>query len=204
VNSTGGSPQSEEYARIINTNSSIRWSIIFRAARSSRWAIEPDEATSLQPFSKTSPRGSSHAVRDLRPILPVLPVKDMDERCSSCKAREALAFYCSRNKAQWKSARSIHVGRSLRQRDAQPSVVPGLRRRGGNSGRAKYHGEWGFEIPQRPCCAESCTSFGPSLATRLDGDKLERMKKLMTMHIPSALEGITGWMLVTGGPNSSS
>jgi len=195
--------QSDEYARIINTKQFDTLIKYFsdgevvcggQSNRDERY-IAP---TILKNVSTDAPVMQSEI---FGPILPVLPVKDMDAALQFVQQREKpLAFYVfSEDKAAVENilAHSTSGGACVNE-TINHLVVSGLPFGGvGNSGIGKYHGEWGFrEFSNARAVLNHATSFDPSLRyPPYNGDKLPRMKKLMTMQIPAALEGVTGWLL---------
>ena len=200
----GDDPQkSDEFARIINTkqfDTIVEYlkdgEIVHggRNDRSDRY-IEP---TLLKNVSPESPVMQNEI---FGPILPVLTFKKMEEALLFVQKREKpLAFYIfSESRATIKQvlAGSTSGGACVNE-TINHLVVSGLPFGGvGNSGMGKYHGEWGFrEFSNARAVLDHDTSFDPALRyPPYDGDKLPRMKKLMTMKIPSALDGLVGWAL---------
>jgi aldehyde dehydrogenase (NAD+) len=195
--------QSDEYARIINTKQFDALVKYFKdgemvcggqSNREERYIVP----TILKNVSPESPVMQSEI---FGPILPVLPVKDMDTALQFVQQREKpLAFYVfSEDKAAVEKilAHSTSGGACVNE-TINHLVVSGLPFGGvGNSGMGKYHGEWGFrEFSNARAVLNHDTSFDPSLRyPPYNGDKLPRMKKLMTMQIPAFLEGVTGWLL---------
>ena len=195
--------QSEEYARIINTKQFDTLVNYFSSGEIICGGQSNRDERYIAPtiLKNVSPEAPVMQCEIFGPILPVMPVKDMDEALQFVQKREKpLAFYVfSGNKGTVEKVLAVSTsGGACVNETLNHLVVPGLPFGGvGNSGMGKYHGEWGFrEFSNARAVLNHATSFDPSLRyPPYDGDKLERMKKLMTMHIPSALEGITGWML---------
>ena len=200
----GDDPQkSDEYARIINTKQFdtiieyLKDGEIVHGGRSDRGSryIEP---TLLKNVSPESPVMQNEI---FGPILPVLTFKEIDDALLFVQKREKpLAFYIfSEDKATVEKvlAGSTSGGACVNE-TINHLVVPGLPFGGvGNSGMGKYHGEWGFrDFSNARAVLNHGTSFDPELRyPPYTGDKLPRMKKLMTMKIPSTFESLTGWML---------
>jgi aldehyde dehydrogenase (NAD+) len=194
---------SEEYARIINTKQFDTLVTYFSNGEIVCGGQSNREERYIAPtiLKKVSPEAPVMQSEIFGPILPVLSVKDMDEALQFVQDREKpLAFYVfSENKATVEKVitKSTSGGACVNE-TINHLVVPGLPFGGvGNSGMGKYHGEWGFrEFSNARAVLNHTTSFDPSLRyPPYDGDRLGRMKKLMTMRLPSAFEGITGWML---------
>lgn len=198
---------SEEYARIINTKQFDTLVKYFtdgeivtggQSNRDERY-IAP---TILKNVSPDSPVMQSEI---FGPILPVLTVKDMDESLEFVQKREKpLAFYIfSEDKAAVeKVLASSTSGGACVNETMNHLAVPGLPFGGvGNSGMGKYHGEWGFrEFSNARAVLDHATSFDPPLRyPSYSNGKLERMKKMMTMRIPAALEGLIGGLLGVAG-----
>ena len=195
--------QSEEFARIINTKQFDTLVTYFSNGEivCGGQSIRDERYIAPTILTKVSPEAPVMQSEIFGPILPVLAVKDMDDALQFVQKREKpLAFYVfSENKATVDKviAKSTSGGACVNE-TINHLVVPGLPFGGvGNSGMGKYHGEWGFrEFSNARALLNHGTSFDPELRyPPYSGGKLERMKKLMTMHIPSAFEGITGWML---------
>jgi aldehyde dehydrogenase (NAD+) len=199
--------QSEEYARIINTKQFdtiveyLKDGEIVHGGRSDRndRYIEP---TLLKNVSPEKPVMQNEI---FGPILPVLTFKTIDEALLFVQKREKpLAFYIfseNRKTIDHVLANSTSGGACVNE-TINHLVVPGLPFGGvGNSGMGKYHGEWGFrEFSNARAVLDHDTSFDPALRyPPYTGDKLPRMKKLMTMKLPSAFDGVMGWLLAHWG-----
>ncbi len=195
--------ESVEYARIINTkqfDTLVKYfndgEIVIggQSNRDDRY-IAP---TILKNVSPDAPVMQSEI---FGPILPVLPVKDMDEALQFVRNREKpLAFYVfSEDNAVVEKALSQSTsGGACVNETMNHLAIPGLPFGGvGNSGMGKYHGEWGFrEFSNARAVLDHATNFDPDLRyPPYAGEKLARMKKLMNLRFPAALEGVTGGLL---------
>ncbi len=194
---------SPEYARIINTrqyDALIKYfedgeAVIGGQSNRDELFIAP---TILKNVSPDSPVMQNEI---FGPILPILPVKDMDEALQFVQEREKpLAFYIFSEDRDTihKVLSSSTSGGVCVNETMNHLAVPGLPFGGvGNSGMGKYHGEWGFrEFSNARAVLDHATGFDPAVRyPPYAGDKLERMKKLMSMRIPAALEGLTGRLL---------
>jgi len=195
--------QSEDYARIINTKQfdcllgMLEQGEIVCGGESNR-----DERY-IAPTILKNVSPTAHVMRDeiFGPILPVLAVKDMDEALQFVQQREKpLAFYIfSEDQATVEKviAHSTSGGACVNE-TINHLVVPGLPFGGvGNSGMGKYHGEWGFrEFSNARALLNHGTSFDPAVRYPPYNDaKIAKMKKLMNMRIPGALEGVMRWLL---------
>ena len=81
-------------------------------------------------------------------------------------------------------------------------VVSGLPFGGvGNSGMGKYHGEWGFrDFSNARALLNHGTSFDPALRyPPYTDEKMNKMKKLMTMKLPGVLDGLMHFLLGNWG-----
>lgn len=194
---------SPEYARIINTrqyDALIKYFedgevVIGGQSNRDELFIAP---TILKNVSPDSPVMQNEI---FGPILPILPVKDMDEALQFVQEREKpLAFYIFSEDRDTihKVLSSSTSGGVCVNETMNHLAVPGLPFGGvGNSGMGKYHGEWGFrEFSNARAVLDHATGFDPAVRyPPYAGDKLERMKKLISMRIPAALEGLTGRLL---------
>ncbi|HCS40820.1 MAG TPA: aldehyde dehydrogenase family protein [Anaerolineaceae bacterium] len=139
------------------------------------------------------------------PILPILPFKTMDEALNFVQQREKpLAFYVfteDARVAEHAIAQSTSGGVCINEA-VNHLAVGGLPFGGvGNSGMGKYHGEWGFkEFSNARALLNHGTSFDPSLRyPPYTDEKINKMKKLMTMKLPEFLEGLLRFLLGNWG-----
>jgi aldehyde dehydrogenase (NAD+) len=200
----GDDPQaSEEYARIINTKQFDTLASYLpngkiecggRFDRNSRY-IAPTILTGVSPDFPVM------QAEIFGPILPVLPVKNMDEALEFVNGRDKpLAFYIfseNRETIEHVITHSTSGGACVNE-TMNHLTVHGLPFGGvGKSGMGKYHGEWGFrDFSNARALLDHDTKFDPDLRyPPYDGDKLPRMKKLLDMKLPGAVQGITGWLL---------
>ncbi len=195
--------QSPEYARIINAkqfDALVKYfkdgDILF-GGQSSR----DDLYIAPTIIKNVSPDAPVMQNEIFGPILPVLPVKDMEEALQFVQKREKpLAFYIfseNRDTVNRVLAGSTSGGACVNE-TMNHLTIPGLPFGGvGNSGMGKYHGEWGFrDFSNARAVLDHATRFDPAVRyPPYAGEKLDRMKKLMAMRIPAALEGPTGWLL---------
>jgi len=199
--------QSEEYARIINTKQFDNLVRYFADGEMVCGGQSNRDERYIAPtiLKNVSPDAPVMQCEIFGPILPVLTIKSVDEALQFVQQREKpLAFYVfSENKTTVEKvlAKSTSGGACINE-TLNHLVVPGLPFGGvGNSGMGKYHGEWGFrEFSNARAVLNHATSFDPALRyPPYDGDKMARMKKLMGMRLPAALEKPVGWMLAHWG-----
>jgi len=199
--------QSEDFARIINvkqfdtlTSYLKDGEVVFGGGsdREERY-IAP---TILKNVSPDSPVMQNEI---FGPILPVLPFKTMDEALKFVQQREKpLAFYVfteDSKVAENAIAQSTSGGACINE-TINHLVVPGLPFGGvGNSGMGKYHGEWGFkEFSNARALLNHGTSFDPTLRyPPYTDEKINKMKKLMTMKPPEFLDGVMCFLLGNWG-----
>jgi aldehyde dehydrogenase (NAD+) len=195
--------QSEEYARIINTKQFDAIAAYLKDGEIALGGQHDRDDRYIAPtiLKNVSPEAPVMQNEIFGPVLPVLTFKEIDEALLFVQKREKpLAFYIfSEDKAvvDHVLASSTSGGACVNE-TLNHLVVSGLPFGGvGNSGMGKYHGEWGFrDFSNARAVLNHGTSFDPALRyPPYDGDKLPRMKKLMTMNLPAAFEGITGWVL---------
>lgn len=194
---------SPEYARIINAKQFDTLVTYLKNGdlacggtydRDSRY-IAPTVLTNVSP---ESPVMQSEI---FGPILPVLAVKDMDEALEFVNKRDKpLAFYIfSENRETIENILNHSTSGGVCVNEAMNHLtVHGLPFGGvGKSGMGKYHGEWGFrDFSNARALLDHGTKFDPALRyPPYNGDKLPRMKKLLDMKLPNALQGVTGWLL---------
>lgn len=194
---------SSEYARIINAR---QFDILVAYLSDSeqvcggRW-IRDELYIAPTILKNVSPDAPVMQNEIFGPILPVLPVKDMDSALRFVQQREKpLAFYIfSENRTAIEKALAYSTSGGACVNDTlNHLVVPGLPFGGvGNSGMGKYHSEWGFrEFSNARAVLNHATSFDPFLRyPPYDGNKLASLKKLMSMRVPSALEGVVAGIL---------
>lgn len=135
------------------------------------------------------------------PILPILSFNEMDEALKFVQQREKpLAFYLFTEDARTAEkaiAQSTSGGVCINE-TVNHVAVGGLPFGGvGNSGMGKYHGEWGFkEFSNARALLNHSTSFDPALRyPPYDDEKINKMKKLMTMKTPGWLDGVMRFLL---------
>lgn len=195
--------ESDEYARVINTrqfDTLVKYlddGEIVTGGQSNRDEryIAP---TILKNVSPDSPVMQSEI---FGPILPVLTVKNMDDALEFVRKREkplALYVFSEDEATVEKVLTNSSSGGVCVNETMNHLAVPGLPFGGvGNSGMGKYHGEWGFrEFSNARAVLDHATNFDPTLRyPPYAGGKLARMKKMMTLRIPAALEGLVGGLL---------
>jgi len=199
--------QSEDFARIINvkqfdalTNYLKDGEVVFGGSsnREERY-IAPTILKNVSPDSGVMQN------EIFGPILPVLPYKDLDEALKFVQQREKpLAFYVFTEdaRAAEKAIANSTSGGACINETVNHVAVGGLPFGGvGNSGMGKYHGEWGFkEFSNARALLNHGTSFDPALRyPPYDDGKVNKMKKLMTMKIPSFLDGTMRFLLGNWG-----
>jgi aldehyde dehydrogenase (NAD+) len=195
--------QSAEYARIINAKQFDTLVNFFKDGEIVLGGQSDRNERYIAPtiLKNVSPDAPVMQNEIFGPILPVLAVKDMDEALRFVQQREKpLAFYVfSENRKTVEKILSHSTsGGACVNETMNHLAIPGLPFGGvGNSGMGKYHGEWGFrEFSNARAVLDHATSFDPAVRyPPYDGEKLGRMKKLMTMRVPSVFEGLTGWLL---------
>jgi aldehyde dehydrogenase (NAD+) len=200
----GDDPQkSNEYARIINTKQFDTIVAYFADGEKVIGGQSNRDELYIAPtiLKNVSPDAPVMQNEIFGPVLPVLKVKDMDAALQFVQKREKpLAFYIfseNRETVEKVLLKSTSGGACVNE-TLNHMVVPDLPFGGvGNSGMGKYHGEWGFrEFSNARAILDHGTSFDPSLRYPLYGsEKLARMKKLMTMRLPAAPEGVVRWLL---------
>ena len=199
--------QSEEYARIINTK---QFDTIIEYFKDGEIVCGGQSDRNERYIAPTILKNVSADAPVMRceifgPVLPVLTFKTIDEALLFVQKREKpLAFYIfseDRKTIDQVLAQSTSGGACVNE-TLNHLVVPGLPFGGvGNSGMGKYHGEWGFrEMSNARAVLDHDTSFDPALRyPPYTGDKLSRMKKLMTMKLPAMFDGLMGWLLAHWG-----
>jgi aldehyde dehydrogenase (NAD+) len=194
---------SEEYARIINTKQFDTLVSYLPNGKIECGGTHDRDSRYIAPtvLTNVSPDAPVMQAEIFGPILPVLPVKNMDEALEFVNKRDKpLAFYIfSENRETIKHVLNNSTSGGVCVNETMNHLtVHGLPFGGvGKSGMGKYHGEWGFrDFSNARALLDHGTKFDPDLRyPPYGGDKLPRMKKLLDMKLPYALQGITGWLL---------
>ena len=193
---------SPDFSRIINTrqfDSIIKYLEDGEVVHGGEWKREE---LYIAPTILRNPAPDSSVMQNeiFGPILPVLTVKDIEEALVFITQREKpLALYI------FSEDRSV-VNRILRgscsggvcvNETVNHVTVSGLPFGGvGNSGMGKYHGEWGFrEFSHARAVLDHETTFDPQLRyPPYNEQSANQMKKLISLQLPSALDGATSWL----------
>jgi aldehyde dehydrogenase (NAD+) len=194
---------SPEYARIINTKQFDTLVSYLPNGKVECGGQYDRDARYIAPTVLTNVIPESPVMQSeiFGPILPVLAVKDMDEALEFVNKRDKpLAFYIfSEDRATIEkilthsTSGGVCVNETMNHLSVHGLPFGGV----GKSGMGKYHGEWGFrDFSNARALLDHGTKFDPALRyPPYEGDKLPRMKKLLDMKLPYAVQGITGWLL---------
>jgi len=199
--------QSEEFARIINTKQFDTLINYFNDGEVVLGGVSNRDERYIAPtiLKNVSPDAPVMQNEIFGPILPILPFNNMDEALHFVQQREKpLAFYVFTEdpKVAEKAIAQSTSGGACINETINHLVVPGLPFGGvGNSGMGKYHGEWGFrDFSNARALLNHGTSFDPALRyPPYTDEKMSKMKKLMTMKLPSALDGMMRFLLGNWG-----
>ncbi|MGD0708884.1 MAG: aldehyde dehydrogenase family protein [Anaerolineaceae bacterium] len=152
-------------------------------------------------LKNVSPDASVMQSEIFGPILPILPVKDMDEAVDFVNRRDKpLALYVfseDRTVVQSVLERTTSGGACVNDTVNHLAVADLPFGGAGPSGVGKYHGEWGFrEFSNARAVYDHDVHFDPAVRyPPFDEKKLNSLKRMMRMQIPTVFNGGLGWVL---------